>query len=81
MKRSDWISVTDRLPNATYRGRDCEFSDVVLLCLQENEILTAVLVKKDGETSYWASTLGGYTYPAWLATHWQPIVLPKKEKL
>ena len=23
----------------------------------------------------------GYTYPVWLATHWQPIVLPKKEKL
>lgn len=80
MKASDWISVEDGLPNATYRERDCEFSDVVLLCLQEKEILTAVLVKKDGGTSFWASTLGGYTYPVRLATHWQPIVLPKKEK-
>lgn len=80
MKSSDWISVGYRLPNATYRERGCELSDVVLLCLQENAILTAVLVKKDGETAFWASTLGGYTYPVWLATHWQPVVLPKKEK-
>ena len=81
MKASDWISVGDGFPNATYRERGCEFSDEVLVCLQENEILTAVLVKKEGETSYWASTLGGYTYPVWLVTHWQPIVLPKKEML
>lgn len=80
MKTSDWISVKDRLPNTIKRERDCEFSDEVLLCLQEKEMLTAVLVKKDGETSHWASTLGGYTYPLWIATHWQPIVLPKIEK-
>ena len=80
MKASDWISVKDRLPNTIYRERDCKYSDEVLLCLQENGILTAVLVKKDDETSYWVSTLGGYTYPVWLATHWQEIVLPKKEK-
>lgn len=79
MKSSDWISVKDRLPNTINREKDCEFSNEVLLCLQEKEMVTAVLVKKDGETSYWASTLGGYTYPLWIATHWQPIVLPKKE--
>lgn len=80
MKSSDWISVKDRLPDIINKEKEYEFSNEVLLCLQEKEIITAVLAKEDGETLCWLSMLGGYTYPVWLATHWQPIVLPKTEK-
>jgi hypothetical protein len=80
MKSSDWISVKDRLPDIINKEKDCEFSNEVLLCLQEKEMITAVLAKKNDETLCWLSMLGGYTYPVWFATHWQPIVSPKKEK-
>lgn len=80
MKSTDWISVEDRLPITHKNESFAEYSDEVLICLNGCEPVIAVLVlKKDYEHHFWISSIGGYEYPIWLATHWQPIVLPKKE--
>ena len=82
MKASDWISVNDRLPDTTHNESFSEYSNEVIICLNGCEIVVAILVSdKYNKTKYFLSSIGGYTYPVWLATHWQPIVLPKKEKL
>lgn len=82
MKASDWISVKDRLPDTTHDVSFSEYSDEVLICLNGCEIVVAVLViDKYNKTGYFLSSIGGYTYPIGFITHWQEIVLPKKEEL
>lgn len=79
MKASDWISVKDRLPELCCDVGFVEFSGEVLLCLRNGEVLTANLVcDKRDSTMFWSASRGG-SYSLKEATHWQPIVLPKKE--
>lgn len=81
MKASDWISVEDRLPDTTHNESFAEYSDEVIICLNGCEIVVAVLVSdKYNKTKYFLSSIGRYTYPIGIVTHWQEIVLPKKEK-
>ena len=81
MKASDWISVENKLPNTTHNESSFEYSEDVIICLNGCEIVVAVLViDKYNKTKYFLSSIRGYTYPIGIATHWQPIVLPKKEK-
>lgn len=81
MKASDWISVKDKLPELYCDMGFIKFSREVLLCLYNNEVLTAILVySKNDNITYWCASRGG-SYALEEATHWQPIVLPKKEKL
>lgn len=79
MKQEDWISIKDRLPELYCCAGSIEFSGEVLLCLGNSEVLTAtfVCVKRDN-TMFWSASRGG-TYALEEATHWLPIVLPKKE--
>lgn len=82
MKASDWISVNDRLPDITNDVSLSEYSDEVIICLNGCETVLAVLViDKCNKTKYFQSSIGEYTYPIGIVTHWQEIVLPKKEKL
>ena len=81
MKASDWISVEDRLPEVTHNESFTEYSNDVLICLNGIEVVIAIFVHdKYHKHKYWLSSIGGYTYPIGIVTHWQPIVLPKKEK-
>lgn len=72
MKASDWISVEDRLPRT---------ADYVLVCRErdgERWWSLAAYVRDKDMPNYW------YDHQAFDihdVTHWQPIVLPKKEKL
>jgi hypothetical protein len=80
MKASDWIDVKDRLPITHKDELLAKYSDEVLICLNGCEPAIAKLViKKYEKDSFWIS-ISGYEYPIGLVTHWQPIVLPKKEK-
>lgn len=79
MKASDWISVKDRLPELYCDAGSIKFSGEVLLCLGNDDILTARLVcDKSDNTKFWSVSRGSYALEE--GTHWQPIVLPKKEK-
>ena len=81
MKASDWISVEDRLPRLYFDAGFIKFSGEVLLCVNNCEVLTASLVcNKSDNTMFWSASRGG-SYDLKEPTHWQEIVLPKKEKL
>lgn len=79
MKTKDWISTKDRLPEANNRiDNFMRCSDEVLICLNNNEVVTGRFYMIDYmPLSYWLSTLGEHKYPSYLVTHWQEIVLPK----
>lgn len=80
MKASDWISVKDRLPELHCNAGIIAYSGEVLLCLGNSEVLTANLVcDKDNNTMFWSASRGG-SYSLEEPTHWQEIVLPKKEE-
>lgn len=81
MKASDWISVEDRLPEFSTDIRTLKFSSNVLIYVNDNEVLTARLVcDKSDNQMFWSASRGG-CYDLKEPTHWQEIVLPKKEKL
>lgn len=74
MKSSDWISVKDRLPEV----------DVTVLVYTSNNkcAISSMYIPKD----CYGKVLGEKEWRGCSAmrnaiTHWQPIVLPKKEKL
>lgn len=74
MKTSDWISVEDRLP---------EVDEMVLVCTTNNKCgISSMYIPKDcygkvlGEKEWRGSGAMRTSI-----THWQEIVLPKKEKL
>lgn len=80
MKASDWISVKDRLPELHCDVGCIKFSKEVLLCVNNDDVLTARLVcDKIDNTMFWSASRGG-SYDLKEPTHWQEIVLPKKEK-
>lgn len=80
MTATDWISVKDRLPQLYCDAGSIKFSGEVLLCLGNNVVLTARLVcDKSDNQMFWSASRGG-CYDLKEPTHWQPIVLPKKEK-
>ena len=80
MKAEDWIKVSDRLPEITHNESSFEYSNDVIICLNGCEIVVAVLViDKYNKTKYFISSIGGYTYPIGIVTHWQPIVIPKED--
>lgn len=72
MKASDWISVKDRLP----RHRNCVF----VCCVDDGEqwIEFATYKKLVSLRREWYDI---NNFKLSHVTHWQPIVLPKKEKL
>jgi hypothetical protein len=80
MKATDWISVKDKLPRLYLDAGSIKFSGEVLLCVNNCKVLTASLVcDKSDNTMFWSASRGG-SYNLEEATHWQEIVLPKKEK-
>lgn len=80
MKASDWISVKDRLPELYCDTGYIKYSREVLLCLYNNEVLSALLVCNTSDNRmFWSASRSG-SYALKEGTHWQPIVLPKKEK-
>ena len=74
MKASDWISVKYRLP---------DIDTMVLICTTNNKCgISSMYIPKD----CYGKVLGDKEWRGSAAmktaiTHWQPIVLPKKEKL
>jgi hypothetical protein len=81
MKASDWISIKDRLPELHFDEGFIKFSEEVLLCVGNNDVLTARLVcDKSNNTKFWSVYRGGSLYLE-ESTHWQEIVLPKHEDL
>ena len=75
MKASDWISVKDKLPKINER--------VLVCCEFDGELLAdiATRVKNDiylPNIDRWYLDDG---FDTECVTHWQPIVLPKKENL
>lgn len=78
MKASDWISVKDRLP---------KIGEYVCIVIEmkyehEKEIETVVDIGWLNEDGVFSTTNDWYEgQQHFNATHWQPIVLPKKEKL
>lgn len=76
MKASDWISVKDRLPRKNQRVIVCR-----TLYNGESVVDIATYTGKDNSVSgiYWWYLDDGFDTE--LVTHWQPIVLPKKESL
>lgn len=69
MKSSDWISVKDKLPR---------HSNYVLVCRECDGLRWAALAAyvRFEEYTYWYDQQGFDIHDV---THWQPIVLPKKE--
>lgn len=71
MKANDWISVKDRLPQIDKRVMVCQsFNDGRTFA----QVATRVKINK---IDMWYNDGGFDIYDV---THWQPIVLPKKEK-
>lgn len=74
MKSSDWISVKDRLP---------EVDVMVLVCTSNNKCgISSMYIPKDCH----GKVLGEKEWRGCSAmrnaiTHWQEIILPKKEKI
>ena len=83
METKDWISTKDRLPETNNKiDNYTSCSDEVLICLNNNEVVTGRFYKIDYLTlTYWLSTIGEYKYPNGLVTHWMKIVLPENKKL
>lgn len=86
MKSSDWISVKDRLPDLKVKNNFEKESDDVLLCLCGKEVVVGKLVVSNVASNhnthrYWKSSMDGYAYLFNYVTHWQEIILPKKEKI
>lgn len=82
MKSSDWIKTKVKLPDLKVMNNDEKESDEVLLCLCGKEIIVGKLIVPNHNTQmYWESSMGGYGYPLNYVTHWQTIVLPKKEDI
>lgn len=81
MKASDWISVKDRLPELCCDVGFVKFSGEVLLCLRNGEVFTGRLVCDKKDYTKFVSASRGGSYSLEEATHWQEIVLPKKEEL
>jgi hypothetical protein len=79
MKANDWISTKDRLPETNNDINNyIHCSDEVLICLNNNEVVTGKFFKKDYDCiTYWVSSIGYYKYPNSLVTHWMDIVLPE----
>lgn len=78
MRASDWISVEDRLPEL---GKDV-FIVIEMKYEYEREIETVVDIgwlNEDGDFAMINDWDEGQQH--FKITHWQPIVLPKKEKL
>lgn len=76
MKASDWISVKDRLPKIGQRVLMCRES-----CDGLQMVVTGFFIQGKDEwftTGLW--DIDDYGYCDIGITHWQPIVLPKKEK-
>lgn len=72
MKASDWISVKDRLPKIGKRVIVCQsFNDGSTFA----RMATRVQIN---QTDRWYDDEG---FEIEYISHWQPIVLPKKEKL
>lgn len=80
MKASDWISVKDRLPELYCDAGCIKFSEEVLLCVVYGEVLSARLVCDKSDNTMWWSASSGGLYELEESTHWQEIVLPKKEE-
>ena len=79
MKTKDWISTKDRLPETNNKMNDYTYcSDEVIICLNNEEVVTGNFYKIDHST-YWISAIGGYKYPSGLVTHWMEIVLPENK--
>ena len=77
MKANDWISTKDRLPETKNKiDNYIHCSDEVLICLNNNKVVTGRFYKIDYIT-YWLPTLGEHKYPNGLVTHWMEIVLPE----
>ena len=70
MKVDDWINVKDKLP------RTADYVFVCRECGSERWTSLAAYVKFE-EYAHWYGQQGFDIYDV---THWQPIVLPKKEK-
>lgn len=80
MKASEWISVKDRLPELSTDTKTIKFSRNVLICVNDDEVFTARLVcDKSDNTMFWSISRGG-SCDLKEPTHWQEIVLPKKEE-
>ena len=73
MKASDWISVKDRLPRAN--------KEVLVTCSagKDRWVRLATIVKNELKEPEWFADDGWQLNP-YDITHWQHIVLPKKEK-
>lgn len=83
METKDWISTKDRLPETNNKiDNYTSCSDEVLICLNNNEVVTGRFYKIDYIIlTYWLSTIGEYKYPNGLVTHWMEIILPENKKL
>ena len=81
MKTKDWISTKDRLPETNNKIDNwMRCSDEVLICLNNNEIVTGRFYKIDYDSiTYWLSSIGDYKYPNCFVTHWMEIVLPENK--
>ena len=81
MKETDWIKVTDKLPELI---NHCAYSVFVLVCYD-------VLYEYLGEVRYTQVASYDYKEKGWYTindekiegevTHWMPIVLPKRFEL
>lgn len=77
METKDWISTKDRLPETNNKIDNFTYcSDEVLICLNNEEVITGRFYKTDYST-YWLSEIVEYKYPSGLVTHWMEIVLPE----
>ena len=90
MKSSDWIKTKVKLPDLNVMNNVEKESDEVLLCLCGKEIIVGklketiigkLIVSNNNTQRYWESSMGRYSYPLNYVTHWQPIVMPKKEDI
>jgi hypothetical protein len=90
MKSSDWIKTKVKLPDLKVMNNFEKESDEVLLCLCGKEIIIGklketnvgkLIVSNHNTQMYWKSSIGEYSYPFNYVTHWQPIVIPKKEDI
>lgn len=70
MRKTDWISVKDRLPRKQHTVLVCRQNDIIMW------VDFATYVKVDNNTWYWYDQQGFDIHDV---THWQKIVLPKKK--